>query len=208
MSKKNKNFSERKTSTLTLIFRFLSVILINTVPVYGVFRLGWNSIGLVLLFIVEGVIVLFTDIIKFQFLKNKQKVKINLLIEFCFIIFYGFFALLVYGPYESLENMIADRMLLVIDLIVVDLGRPLLIIAFIRLVRLVQDLLNAGVFKGSGTQPLNLEGGSFMLLLFFMVMAAPIVAGKGPNPLGGLMVLVLLKIAGDILLVWFSRNKF
>ncbi len=208
MLKKNKNFSERKTSTLTLIFRFLSVILINIVPVYGVFLLGWNSIGLVLLFIVEGVIVLCTDIIKFQFIKNKQKVKVNLFIEFCFIFFYGFFALLVYGPYESLQNLITDKMLLVIDLIVVELGRPLLIIAFIRLVRLVQDLLSAGVFKGPGKQPLRLEGGSFMLLLFFMVMAAPIVAGKGPNPLGGLMVLVLFKIMGELYLVWFSRNKF
>ncbi len=207
MLKKNNNHTERKTSGLTLIFRFISVVLINTVPVYGVVHLGWNSFGLVFLFIMEGVIVLLTDIIKVQFLGKNSYQKNILVIEFVFIFFFGFFAILVYGPYESLENLIADRMQLIKELIVLDLGKPLLIIAFIRLVRLVQDLLNSGVFKGSGKLPLRPEGDYWMLLLFFMVMAAPIAARSGPNPMGGLVVMVVLKIVGELAFIWISRGK-
>ena len=198
----NKNHPRLKTSTL--IFRSLYVLLANAVPVYGVLRFGWDSFSLIFLFIMEGIIVLFTDIIKLRFPRKTGKKQNIIFMEFIFICFYGFFAILVFGPYDSLENLITDRMALIKDLILLDLDKPLLIIFLIRIFRLVQDLFNAGVFRGTAGYPLRPEGGYWMLLLFFMVMSAPIIARSGPNPLGGLIVMVVLKITGELLFLGFS----
>ena len=208
MGNKKSNYPVQKTSILTLIFRTMAVILANAIPVYGVLRLGWDSFNLIFIFIMEGMIVLFMDLIKIR-LPGKTKKKQNVVfIEFCFICFYSFFAILVYGPYESLENLIMDRMQLLGNLIVTELVKPILFIALIRLIRFIQDLFNAGFFKGSQQLPLRPEGGYWMLLLFFMVMAAPIVARSGPNPMGGLIVMVVLKIVGELGMIWLPRIKF
>ncbi len=116
--------------------------------------------------------------------------------EFAFILFFGLFAILVYGPYNSLEHLISDRLQLLGNIVFDQLGVPLLLIAFFRFSRLAQELIVSGVMKKIIKQPLHLDGGSWMLLLFLWVMAAPLIARSGPNPVGGLMILVLLKMLG------------
>jgi hypothetical protein len=192
-------------TTLSLIFRSISVILTHFVPIYGVVHLGWDSFGLVFLFILEGVLVLLTDSIKVLFLRKNHYPQIPLVMEICFILFFGFFAILVYGPYESLEQLIADRLRLLTELIVGEYRLPLLTIAFFRFVRLLQDLFSQAALKGLGKQAIHLDGGSWAFLLFLAVIVAPVVARTGPNPMGGLIVLVLLKMGGELVFVWFSR---
>ena len=74
-----------------------------------------------------------------------------------------------------------------------------------RLVRLGHDLLDAGSFGGKVRRNLQLDGGVWMLMLFFAVMLAPMIARSGPNPTGGLAALVILKILGELLEVWASQ---
>lgn len=212
MSNQNSNcldqYAQQETTNPTIIFRSATAILSNFVPIYGVIHLGWNSAGLVVLFILEALIVLLSDTIKFQFIRKTKMQKTNITIEFVFIFFFGFFAILVYGPYESLENLISDKLHLLMKLIVVLLSLPLLTIAFFRFVRLFHDLLISGAFGGAKKQKLSFDGGAWMLLLFVWVMAAPIVARSSPNPFAGLLVIVLLKILGELFLVWTPRLKF
>jgi len=197
--------TQGRPSLSTILVQSLSIIGINLIPIYGVLYLDWSRSGLVFLFIMEGVIVLFTDTIKVQFMKRTVDKKSNLLFESCFILFFGFFALLVHGPYDSLESLIMDRMHLIGEWILITFARPLLLILFSRLIRLIQDLRHAGAFGGPKKQPLYIDSGSWMLLLFFAVMAAPLITRAGPNPVGGLIVLVALKMIGELLLIWIPR---
>jgi hypothetical protein len=51
-------------SLYTLIGRTVFIVLTNLVTLNGVTRFGWNAVPLVLMFILEGLIVLFMDFIK------------------------------------------------------------------------------------------------------------------------------------------------
>jgi len=184
-----------------LIGQALAVLLSNAVPVYGVLRLGWDSRALVLLFVLEGAIVLLTDFIRVGTGKCRAPAKRVLFFETVFILFFGFFAMLVFGPYESLEEVVSDGFRLT-GAIAARIGKPLMLIAFFRLVRLSQDLFSSGWWGGRGRRRLELQGGGWMLLLFFAVMTAPFIAKAGPNPKGGLVVLVLLKTLGECFAVW------
>jgi hypothetical protein len=43
--------------------------------------------------------------------------------------------------------------------------------------------------------------------LFFALMLAPLIARSGPNPAGGLAVLVILKTLGKVFAVWAGRIR-
>ncbi len=192
-------------SLFTSISRSISIILTNLVTLNGVTRLGWNAVPLVLMFILEGVIVLFMDFIKRLFNKGGKDTKDIFPIECGFILLYGFFALIAFGPYDSLQSAMDDGFRLQRVLISGELRLPLAALFFMRLVRLGHDLVDSGAFGGKIRRKLQLEGGGWMLLLFFAVMLAPLIARSGPNPAGGLAALVILKILGEIFSVWAVR---
>jgi hypothetical protein len=189
------------------VTRSISVLLTNAIPLYGVLKLGWNAFALVLLFILEGITVLFTDSIKRLFDKGNTKTKGVLFFEFVFILFFGFFAILVFGPYQSLESAVTGRFRLVFELIATELRKPFMAIVFMRFARLAHDLIDAGKFGGRIQRRLELNGGGWMLLLFFAVMLAPLIARSGPNPAGGLTALVVLKGLGEVVGVWAAGKK-
>ncbi|MBN1894013.1 hypothetical protein JW906_05940 [bacterium] len=195
-------FIKNSPKIVPLAGRMLGVLLPNAVPVYGVLRLGWDSTELVLLFILEGVIILFTDVVRVVAGRCRGDARSVLFFEGIFILFFGLFAVLVFGPYASLEDAVSDGFRRIGALIIVRIGRPLMLIAFFRLVRLVQDLFASGFPGGRSGRPLALQGGAWMLLLFFAVMTAPFIAKAGPNPKGGLFVLVLLKALGECFAAW------
>jgi hypothetical protein len=181
------------------------VMLTNAVPLYGVLKLGWNAFILVLMFILEGVVVLFADTVKVVFGKlQTRNTKIVLFFEFMFIFFFGFFALLVFGPADT--ESFSAKYRLVKSLYAAQIQKPLLTMIGFRLLRLAQDLIAGGVFGDRFfKRPLELSGGGWMLLLFFAVMLAPFIAKTGPNPLGGLAALVVLKMLGETFGVWAVR---
>ncbi|MBN1464855.1 hypothetical protein JXA02_03775 [candidate division KSB1 bacterium] len=57
----DQNGGDDKPTLSNFISRLMLIILSNIVPIYGVLRLGWDSFSLVLLFILEGVMVLVID---------------------------------------------------------------------------------------------------------------------------------------------------
>ena len=192
-------------SLYTVIGRTVSIVLTNLVTLNGVTRLGWNAVPLVLMFILEGVTVLFTDFIKRLFDKGGKETRSVFVIECGFILFYGFFALIVFGPYPSLQSAVDDGFHLQRELISGELRLSLAALVFMRLVRLGHDLADSGAFGGKIRRKLQLEGGGWMLLLFFTVTLAPLIAKSGPNPAGGLAALVILKALGEVFSVWAVR---
>lgn len=192
-------------SLYTLIGRTASIVLTNLVTLNGVTRLGWNAVPLVLMFILEGLIVLFIDFIKRLFDQGGQDTRTVFVIECAFILFYSFFALIVFGPYPSLQSAVEDGFHLQRELISGELRLSLAALVFMRLVRLGHDLADSGAFGGKVRRKLQLEGGGWMLLLFFAVMLAPLLARSGPNPAGGLATLVILKALGEVFSVWAVR---
>ena len=76
-----------------------------------------------------------------------------------------------------------------------------------RLVRLGQDLFDSGTFGGKVRRKLQLDGGGWMILLFFAVILAPLIARSKPNPSGGLAALVILKTLGEVFGVWAVRIR-
>lgn len=189
----------------TLIARTVLVVLTNLVPLNGVVRLGWNAVSLVLMYILEGVAVLFTDFIKRLFDQSGKDTKVVFVMECAFILFFGFFASLVFGPYDSLRSAVADGFHRQRGLISGELRNSLAALVFMRLVRLGQDLTASGAFGGKVRRKLQLSGGSWMLLLFFAVLLAPLIARSGPNPAGGLAALVILKTLGEVFAIWAVR---
>ena len=189
----------------TLIVRSFFVVLTNLVVLDGVVRLGWNAAPLVLVFILEGVVVLFTDFIKVLFAQDGKKTRTVFVIECGFILLYGFFASLVFGPYDSLQSAVDDGFRIQRGLISGELRNSLAALFFTRLVRLGHDLWDSGAFGGKVRRKLQLDGGGWMFLLFFAVILAPLIARSGPNPTGGLAALVILKILGELLGVWALR---
>jgi hypothetical protein len=193
------------SSLSALIGRTISVLLTNAIPLFGVVRLGWNASALVLLFVMEGVVVLLSDIVKSRTGRISAKQRPVLFFECAFIFFFGFFAAIAFGPYESLQAAVDGGFKLIRDIIFEELRKPLLAIVFMRSLRLVHDMADSGVFGGRIRRSLQFDGGGWMLLLFFAVMCAPFVAKSGPNPTGGLAALVCLKAAGEGLGVWLER---
>ncbi len=191
----------------TLIGRSILVVLTNLVSLNGVVRLGWNAHPLVLLFILEAVAVLFSDFIKHRFDKGGKATKGLFPLECAFILFFGFFAAIVFGPYDSLQSAIDDGFRIQGTLLSGELFLPLTALVFMRLVRLGQDLFDSGTFGGKVRRKLQLDGGGWMILLFFAVILAPLIARSRPNPSGGLAALVILKTLGEVFGVWAVRIR-
>lgn len=188
---------------LGLIMRSLTVVLTNLIPLYGVLDKGWNSFIVIVLFIAEGVIVLLADVIK-RLLRVQKAAKGVLFFEFVFIFFFGFFAILIFGRDESSSNLLETIKSAYRSVKTVPLWSVVSIFAM-RLVRTVQELKASGIFGGHIQQKLHFSGGGWMFLLFFLVMTAPFIADRGPNPFLGLIALIVLKSLGEIFAVWALR---
>jgi len=202
MNKEINPIESARQSTLSLINQSIGVILTNLIPLYGVWHNGWSSYTLILLFIAEAVIVFFTDIVK-RFFGISKKFKQVLFFEFVFIFFFGFFAILIFGRDESSSNLI-ETMQSAFGSISLPLW-PVISLLIMRVLRLGQDLLNAGRLGGRHRGQLYYSGGGWMLLLFFLVMTAPFIASKAPNPMAGLIAIILLKTMGELFAVWAAR---
>ena len=205
MGDKTDNPKKNPATTWNVATTILSILFTNAVPIYGVVCLGWDSTSLVLVFILESLLVLVTDIAKSRMAKPDPNA---LVIEIGFILFFGFFALLVYGPYDSFEGLLLEGFKPIKNIVVVQLAKPLLVIAVIRLIRLFREYRRYHSATPDKRQPLELEGGRWALLLFFVVVAAPLFAHSGPSPFGGLLALALFKTVGELLFVWLSLSKW
>ena len=58
---------------------------------------------------------------------------------------------------------------------------PIISILVMRLSRTIQELMASGALS-CGRKPLLYSGGGWVLQLFFLVMLAPFIADKSPNP--------------------------
>ncbi|HPR63004.1 MAG TPA: DUF6498-containing protein [Thermoanaerobaculia bacterium] len=194
------------------VFETIIVLATNAIPMVGVIQLHWSPFALLLLFILEGVVVLCIDAIKWVIPKStlwigKQMEKSAgqlFFFECLFIGFFGIFALLLYSPSrEDPDNFIAT-FLNIREILTTTLAWPILGIALFRLQRLIQDLVSAGLFTRQRIRPLYFSGGGWMFLLFFLVMLGPFIADQSPNTMGGLIAIVILKTLGECLGIWLT----
>jgi hypothetical protein len=190
-------------STPVLLYRSCMVLLTNLIPLYGVWRLGWSSFILILLFIIEGAIVFIMDLVKRRWVTTKEKGKV-LFFEFVFITFFGFFAILIFGRDEAAMDLIETTRSSFKAAKALPLW-PVLGILLGRILRTGEELMQAGVLHGGEGKPIYFDGGGWMLLLFFLVMTAPFIADKSPNPMAGLIAVIVLKTLGELFGVWAAR---
>jgi hypothetical protein len=185
------------------VSRSIAVAAANGVTLYGVLALGWDKSAMVLLFIVEGLIVLVADAVRKAMAKLRREQAQAFFFEAVFMLFFGAFALLVFGPYEDLTTAVEDGFSLFGGLFR-EIRVAVLFVLASHAWRLFQDLRAAGVIGRRPQRPLELRAGPYALLIFGAVMLAPLIARSGPNPMGGLAALVGLKTAGELLAVWMS----
>ena len=190
-------------STPVLLYRSCMVLLTNLIPLYGVWRLGWSSFILILLFIIEWAIVFIMDLVKRRWVTTKEKGKV-LFFEFVFITFFGFFAILIFGRDEAAMDLIETTRSSFKAAKALPLW-PVLGILLGRILRTGEELMQAGVLHGGEGKPIYFDGGGWMLLLFFLVMTAPFIADKSPNPMAGLIAVIVLKTLGELFGVWAAR---
>ena len=190
-------------STPVLLYRSCMVLLTNLIPLYGVWRLGWSSFILILLFIIEGAIVFIMDLVKRRWVTTKEKGKV-LFFEFVFITFFGFFAILIFGRDEAAMDLIETTRSSFKAARALPLW-PVLGILLGRILRTGEELMQAGVLHGCEGKPIYFDGGGWMLLLFFLVMTAPFIADKSPNPMAGLIAVIVIKTLGELFGVWAAR---
>ena len=186
------------------LLQSLAIIITNVIPLYYVCYHQWSSFNLILLFLAEGAIVVLMDSIKHFFMpKNTQK---NVLVfEYIFILFFGFFAIMVFGRDENSSDLLETIQSSFQAARVIQL-RPVLGILVMRLYRTIQELRVSGVLGGSSRQPLLYSGGVWVLQLFLLVMLAPLIADKSPNPMAGLIAIIVLKTLGEVSMLWVLRR--
>ncbi len=185
------------------VSRSVAVLAANGVTLYGVLALGWDKSAMVLLFILEGLIVLAGDAVRRAVAKLRKEQGQAFFFEAVFMLFFGAFALLVFGPYEDLTTAVEDGFARFGGLFR-EIRVAVLFVLASHAWRLFQDLRGAGVIGRRPRRPLELRAGPYALLIFGAVMLAPLVARSGPNPMGGLAAIVGLKTAGELLAVWIS----
>ena len=189
-----------------LAFRSLFVILTNLIPFYGVTHLGWDSFALIVIFIAEGIVVFLTDLLKSAWVVNGYPEKRTILtFELVFICFFGFFAILVFGRDPDSSDLIETIYTAFRGLAMISLW-PILIMVAMRLLRTAHEVLEARDRFGGKGRPLHFSGGGWMLLLILLVMLAPFIADRSPNPRGGLIAIVALKTLGDLIGLWLERK--
>jgi hypothetical protein len=205
MAKKNKEIDPVPSAPVTtpaLLYKSSMVVLTNLIPLYGVWHLGWSSFILILLFIVEAAVVFLMDLIKRPWVSKKYSKA--LFFEFVFIVFFGTGAVLIFGRDEGAMDLVETARSAFQAAKALPLW-PVAGIFVMHLIRTGEELIAASVFRGGRGKPLYFGGGGWMLLLFFLVMTAPFIADKSPNPMAGLVAVIVIKTLGELFGVWAQR---
>ena len=182
----------------------LMIIVTNMIPLYNVWYHGWSSFRLILLFVAECAIVVLMDSIKSFFIPKKVQ-KGVLCIEIVFLFFFGLLTILIFGRDKNSSDLLETIQSSFQAAKVIQFG-PVVGILVMRLSRTIHELMASGVLGGGNRQPLFYSGGGWVLMLFFLVMIAPFIADKSPNPMAGLIVIIVLKTLGEVFILWEQRT--
>jgi len=185
------------------LFQSVMIIITNMIPLYNVWYHGWSSFNLILLFIAEGAIVVLMDSIK-RFFMPKNMQEGVLVFEVVFLSFFGFFAILVFGRDKNSSDLL-ETIQTSFQAVKVIQFWPVVSILVMRLSRTIQELMASGALGGGSRKPLLYSGGGWVLQLFCLVMLAPLIADKSPNPMAGLIAIIVLKTLGEVSVLWVQR---
>ena len=181
----------------------LMIIVTNMIPLYNVWYHGWSSFRLILLFVAECAVVVLMDSLKSFFIPKKVQ-KGVLFIEIVFLFFFGLLTILIFGRDKNSSDLLETIQSSFQAAKVIQFG-PVVGILVMRLSRTIHELMASGVLDGGNRQPLFYSGAGWVLLLFFLVMIAPFIADKSPNPMAGLIVIIGLKTLGEVFILWEQR---
>ncbi len=193
-----------KPGQVNPVMATVMIIITNMIPLYNVWYHGWSCFNLILLFIVEGAVVVLMDAIKRFFMPEDKRGGV-LPFEVVFITFFGFFAILVFGRDKNSSDLVQTIQSSFHAARVLQFW-PVAGIFAMRLFRTLQELMASGALRGGGRQPLLYSGGGWVLQLFALVMLAPFIADKSPNPMAGLLAIIVLKTMGEVAVLWVERK--
>ncbi len=144
------------------------------------------------------------DSIKSFFIPKKVQ-KGALFIGIVFLFFFGVWTILIFGRDKNSSDLLETIQSSFQAAKVIQFG-PVVGILVMRLSRTIHELMAAGVIGGGSPRPLSYSGGGWVLLLFFLVMITPFIAGKSPDPMAGLIAVIVLKTLGEIFILWAQRT--
>ncbi len=197
-------------------FVFLaSLILLNLVPVYGVFYWGWKSFDLIFLYWLENLIIGAFTILKLVVYpyQNLSQIPGRIFPSILFTVHYGIFCLahgcfivLFFSPNEQYRSQFGDITHL-ITLIVAQrqLGWAIIALTAYQLIDWLRDIKSNWPNEEKVENIMSAPYKRIIVLHFAIIGGGFFIAGKN-DPIGGLLLLIALKIANDIY-QWVKTNK-
>lgn len=196
------------TQTSGKKFTFLaSLILLNLVPVYGVFHWDWKSFDLIFLYWLENLIIGVFALLKLVVYPYQNLLQIagRIFPSILFTVHYGIFCLahgcfiiFFFAPDERYRTQLGD----IINLTTVivnqhQLGWALLALAGYQLIDWLRDLTTHWPSEEKVENIMSAPYKRIMVLHFAIIGGGFFIAGNN-DPIGGLLLLIALKIANDI----------
>ncbi len=189
-------------------FIFLaSLILLNLVPAYGVFHWDWKSFDLIFLYWLENLIIGVFTVLKLMAYpyQNFSQVAGRIFPSILFSVHYGIFCLahgcfivLFFAPDEQYRSQFGDITHL-IALIVSQhqLGWPLLALASYQLIDWLRDAIT---HWPSAEKVEHIMSAPYkrIVVLHFAIIGGGFFIAENNNPIGGLLLLIALKIVNDV----------
>lgn len=192
-----------------------SLLLLNLVPVYGVFHWGWKSFDLIFLYWLENVIIGAFTLLKLVVYpyQHWQQLPARIFPSFIFTVHYGIFCL-AHGSFillffgQSLQHnaqfgdIVTSTMPIINDR---QLGWAIVALATYQLIDWLRDLTTNWPSEEKVENIMSAPYKRIAVLHFTIIGGGFFIAGNN-DPIGGLLLLITLKIANDIY-QWQKINK-
>ena len=184
-----------------------SLILLNLVPVYGVFHWGWKSFDLIFLYWLENLLIGVFTVLKLVVYpyQSLSQVGERIFPSIIFTVHYGIFCLghggfiiMFFSPNEQYRYLLGDAPHLVTTIVQQhQLGWPLLALAIYQLIDWVRDLKTNWPTKDKIENTMSAPYKRIMVLHFAIIGGGFFIVEKN-EPVEGLILLIILKVANDI----------
>jgi len=193
-------------------FSLLALLAANLVPLAGVLFLGWKVFPVVLLFWMENVIIGILNVLKILLAKPTEPpiAKLFLVPFFCvhygmFCFVHGIFVVTIFGG-QGGAGPVATGIRQVADLS--SMGWALLALAASHIYSFAVNYIGAGEYHRAEAGQLLFQPYGRVVVLHVAILGGAFILAMLKSPVGGLVLLVVLKTALDAFAHLRERLKF
>ncbi|MBU1693902.1 MAG: hypothetical protein KJ726_10075 [Verrucomicrobia bacterium] len=190
----------------------IALIAANAVPLVGVLFLGWKVFPVVLLFWMENVIIGVLNVLKIMLAKPTEPPAMKLFLVpffcvhygmFCFV--HGFFVVTLFGGPQG-AGTVASGLAQVEGLS--SMVWALLALAASHIYSFAVNYIGAGEYRRADANQLMSQPYGRVVVLHVAILGGAFILAMLKSPVGGLVLLVVLKTALDAFAHLRERSKF